>query len=252
MTNIITLTLLVSTGMVLVYGECQTNDGPIENCCCLGYNNTYFNAMSSGVYTIANFCGIACSNSAAYCDTTSGGGGWTVIQRRDKRYSMSFHRAWAEYADGFGDLNKEFWFGLNAMNCLTSKGDWELRIDFTFSNGTKSFMHYNHFRVGPPYDNYRLSISGFIGITPTDPFTTHSLNGQQFSTYDRDNDGWRRNCAFGGQGSTSPGGWWYNRCFHINLNYNHTGSAGFIRLAGTWYSPIFIETKIRPVNCNIK
>ena len=74
------------------------------------------------------------------------------------------------------------------MNCLTSKGNWELRIYFTFDNGTKSFMYYNHFRVGPATDNYRLSISGFTGITPTNPFATGPLNGQQFSTYDRDND----------------------------------------------------------------
>ena len=130
-----------------------------------------------------------------YCVTTSGGGGWLLIQRRDKRYSTSFHRAWTEYVDGFGDLNKEFWFGLNAMHCLTSKGNWELHIDFTMTNGTKLFMHYNHFRVGPATDNYRLSISGFTGITPTDPFTTHIINGQQFSTYDRDNDQWSDNCA---------------------------------------------------------
>ena len=45
MTNIITLIVLVSSvGIVLVYGECLTNDAPIESCCCLGYNNTYFNA----------------------------------------------------------------------------------------------------------------------------------------------------------------------------------------------------------------
>ena len=155
MTNIITLIVLVSSvGIVLVYGECLTNDTPIESCCCLGYNNTHFNAKSSGVYTIANFCGVKCSNTRVYCDTTSGGGGWLVIQRRDKRYFTSFHRAWTEYVDGFGDLNKQFWFGLNAMNCLTSKGNWELRIDFTFDNGTKLFMHCNHFRVGPATDNY--------------------------------------------------------------------------------------------------
>ena len=146
MTNIITLIVLVST-IVLVYGECPNNDGTIESCCCLGYNNTHFNAKRSGVYTIANFCGVKCSNTRVYCDTTSGGGGWLVIQRRDKRYSTSFHRSWTEYVDGFGYLNNEFWFGLNAMHCLTSEGNWELRIDFTMTNGTKSFMHYNHFRV---------------------------------------------------------------------------------------------------------
>ena len=137
------------------------------------------------------------------------------------------------------------------MHCLTSKGNWELRIDFTFSNGTKSFIHYNLFRVGPPTDDYQLSVSGFTGITPTDPFTTLPLNGQQFSTYDKDHDGWSGNCALNGHRSTAPGGWWYNNCFQINLNSNHGEPRGFIKLAGTWYSPIYIETKVRPVNCNI-
>ena len=36
MTTIITLTVLVSVGIVAVDGECQPNNGPIENCCCLG------------------------------------------------------------------------------------------------------------------------------------------------------------------------------------------------------------------------
>ena len=257
MTNTILLIVLLSTiGIVLVYGEYQTNDGPIKSCCCLGYNNTNFNAKSSGVYTIANFCGVNCSNTKAYCDTTSGGGGWLVVQRRDKRYSTSFHRAWTEYADGFGDLYKEFWFGLNAMHCLTNTGNWELRIDFTFNNGTKSFMHYNHFSVGPATDNYRLSISGFTAITPIDPFTDHNLNGQQFSTYDRDNDLLQGvNCALNGHGAES-GGWWHWQCNHINLNYNYNHESGvwargFFYLGDKWHDPKFIEMKIRPVNCRI-
>ena len=184
MTNIITLIVLTSTtGMVLVHGECKVNGPPIKSCCCLGYNNTYFNAKQSGVYaTMAHFCGVNCSTTRVYCDTTRGGGGWLVIQRRDQNNSISFHRSWTEYTDGFGDLYNEFWLGLRGMHCLTSNGNWELCIDFTFDNGTKSFMHYNHFRVGPATDNYRLSISGFTGITPTDPFTGELLNGQQFRT----------------------------------------------------------------------
>ena len=237
-----------------MYAECQTNDSPIKNCCRLGYNNTHFNANSPGVYTIANFCGVKCSNTRVYCDTTSGGEGWLVIQRRDKQYSTSFHRSWTEYVDGFGDLYKEFWLGLRGMHCLTSEGNWELRIDFTFSNGTKSFMHYNNFRVEPATDNYRLSISGFTGITPTDPIDFYfSNNGQQFSTYDRDNDQWSTgNCALDGHGDES-GECWHNNCNWINLNYNynHTGRWGFVDLDGQWYSPIFIEMKICSVNCEI-
>ena len=253
MTNTILLIVLLSTtGIVLVYGECQTNDGPIESCCSLGYNNTYFNTKSSGVYTIGNFCGVKCSNTKAYCDTTSGGGGWLVVQRRDRRYHTTFHRAWTEYADGFGDLYKEFWFGLNAMYCLTNTGNWELRIDFTFDNGTKSFMHYNHFRVGPATDNYRLSVSGFTGITPIDPFTSLNINGQQFTTYDRDNDQHNSiNCALNGHGAES-GGWWHKSCNHINPNYNYNRKGwGFFYLGDGWYDPNFIEMKIRPVDCKI-
>ena len=33
--------------------------------------------------------------------------------------------------------------------------------------------------------SYQLSISGFTGITPADPFKDPELNGQPFSTYDK-------------------------------------------------------------------
>ena len=39
-------------GIVTVDGECQPNNGHIENCCCLGYNNNNYNVKSSGDYTI--------------------------------------------------------------------------------------------------------------------------------------------------------------------------------------------------------
>ena len=161
----------------------------------------------------------------------------------------NFHRNWNDYEKGFGCLTGELWYGLRALYCLTQHGKWELRIDFTFNNGTKSFMHYNHFSVGPASDNYRLSISGFTGVTPSDPFDTYNINGQQFSSYDRDNDQWSGNCA----DNDKSGGWWHKFSNHINLNYNynHTGHWGFMRLARKWYDPKFIEMKIHPVNCEI-
>ena len=225
------------------------NEDPIENCCDLGFRQTEFSEIVNKpkVYKFKNFCENCRSTpTSGYCDTLTDGGGWLVVQRRTNG-SENFHRNWNDYEMGFGSLTGELWYGLRALHCLTQQGKWELRIDFTFINGTKSFMHYHHFRVGPAADNYRLSTSGFTGITPTDPFTTHSLNGQQFSTYD--NDATSLNCALTGHGSTAPGGWWYNSCFYINLNYNYGGPTGFIHLAGKWYSPPFFL--IRPVNCNI-
>ena len=54
-----------------------------------------------------------------------------------------------------------FWYGLKAMNCLTQTGQWELRIDFEFPNKTKSYLHYNVFRVGSASEEYPLTISEF-------------------------------------------------------------------------------------------
>ena len=255
--TIVILITACTVQIVAVDESCVTpnNEQPINNCCDLGYRQTQFSDIVNKpkVYKFKNFCNNCRSPlTNGYCDTLTDGGGWLVVQRRRKQGSENFHRNWNDYEMGFGSLTGELWYGLHALHCLTSNGNWEIRIDFTFSNGTKSFMHYSNFGVGPSTDNYRLRISGFTGVTPTDPFTTYSINGQQFSTYDRDNDGWSNgNCAVSGHGSTAPGGWWFNYCFHINLNSNYDVPTGFIRLANTWYKPSFIETKIRPVNCNI-
>ena len=241
MTNIITLIILFSTvGIVLVYGECLTNDAPIESCCCLGYNNTNFNARSSGVYTIANFCGVKCSNTRAYCDTTSGGGGWLVVQRRQDG-SVDFNRGWVDYEDGFGSLTGELWYGLRPLYCLTNQGEWEMRIDFTLTDGTNSYVSYSFFRVGPASSNYQLSVSGYKGLTSNDPFG-HSPNGMPFTTKDRDNDIWSRgNCAVHNAGGNA-GGWWYRACSFIFINHQYKYLAG-------WRSLSFTEMKIRPINC---
>ena len=244
MTNIMLLIVLLSTiGIVLVYGECQTNNGPIESCCCLGYNNTHFNAKSSGVYVIANFCGVKCSNTRAYCDTTSGGGGWLVVQRRQDG-SVDFNRGWVDYEDGFGSLTGEFWYGLRPLHCLTNQGQWELRIDFTLTDGTKSYLSYSSFNIGPASSNYTLSISGFKGTTSSDPFSDHRLNGMPFTTKDRDNDKWSRNCAV-----KDAGGWWYRICSHIFLNQQYKSTYGIY--LSEWKALSFTEMKIRPINCKI-
>ena len=244
MTTIITLIVLVSVGIVTVDGECQPNNGPIENCCCLGYNNNNYNVKSSGVYTIANFCGVKYSNTRVYCDTSSGGGGWTVIQRR-KDGSVDFkNRDWVEYEDGFGNLHGEYWIGLRSMHCLTSQGDWELRIDYELKNGTKSYLHYNKFAIGSAEDQYPLSISGFDSIGLTDPFVTSFMNGMKFTSRDRENDvDYYRNCGH------VYGGWWHHSCGSIHLSDKYPNL--FIILNSEVHYPTSVMMMIRPQNCNI-
>ena len=150
------------------------------------------------------------------------------------------NRPWSDYEKGFGDLKGEFWYGLKNMNCFTQTGQWEMRVDFEFKNKIRSYLHYNVFKVGSATGEYPLTISGFTGITPTDPFLTMTLNGMKFSTYDNDNDKHpSENCAAQTDNIKDNGGWWHNHCWDINLNYkyNPVGYVGSIKLSDTWYNP---------------
>ena len=104
------------------------------------------------------------------------------------------------------------------------------------------------FKVGSASDEYPLTISGFTGITPTDLFAYH--NSMKFSSYDNDNDKNGGNCAVQLDKTKDNGGWWYNSCWHINLNLNYNPAMyGSMYLAGTSYNPRWIEMKIRPLSC---
>ena len=142
----------------------------------------------------------------------------------------------------------EFWYGLHPLHCLTNQGQWKLRVDFTFTNGTKSYLFYNNFSVGPTNSQYQLNISGFTGIT-SDPFTTYNINGMKFTTKDRDNDERNSgNCALNGIHDHNAGGWWYKNCAHIHLNHQYKNTHS-IKLNGKWHPLTFIEMKIKPCNC---
>ena len=221
-----------------------TNNTASKTCC--DVNTFYFLTKP---YEMRYWCGGRWVTSNVLCDTTTAGGGWTVIQRRLDG-SENFNRPWSDYEKGFGNLTGEFWYGLKAINCLTQAGQWELRIDFEFKNGTRSYLHYNLFKVGNTNEQYPLTISGFTGITHTNPFLLHQHNGMKFSTYDNDNDLWPDNCAEKVDSAEGNGGWWYNTCWTINLNIKYNPAQhGFMYLTGTWYNPRWIEMKIRPLNC---
>ncbi|XP_065890323.1 fibrinogen-like protein 1 [Dysidea avara] len=247
---ITTVLLLVS---VTVDG-CPVVSFVNESCCEVKGNGFKFStSIKSRVFNITNFCGDCELIAEGYCDTVTAGGGWLVIQRRQDG-SVDFNRDWVDYEDGFGSLTGEFWYGLRAIQCLTNQGQWELRIDYTFTNGTKGYLSYSNFRVGPATKQYPLNISGFDRVT-NDPFYTTtsnpswSLNGWKFTTRDRDNDRWSNNCAVQNNGGNG-GGWWYNHCsaLYLNHQYNHKNK---IHLNGKWHPLPFTEIKIRPKDCII-
>ena len=177
--------------LVVLQSQACPTISVLESCCVLKNDKFAFSdQLTSGVYKlkIENDCGDCYAETDAYC------GGWMVVQRRQTRY-YPFNRRWAEYKKGFGKLLSDFLFGLKSLYCLTNKGRWEMRINFQFINGTESYMPYKNFSVGPPETDYKLSVDGFLGVTPTDPLTTSPSDRLPFTKFDRDNDLSSSNCA---------------------------------------------------------
>ena len=220
--------------------KCSPDMVTIKSCCDLtGFPR---HKAPSGVYKMESNCSCGSPFTAAvdvYCDLDCDGG-WMVIQKNVRDGVNTFNKQWKDYEEGFGDLkSSKFWYGLKALHCFTQTGQWEMRIDFQFENKTWSHLHYNTFSVGTESKEYPLTIGGFTGITPTDPFVTQPLNGQRFTTFDNDNDRKSGNCAAGN------GGWWYNSCWRINPNYKRPQ----VYLNSKWYNLLSMEMKIRPHDC---
>nr|XP_054923518.1 techylectin-5A-like isoform X1 [Dermacentor andersoni] len=168
---------------------------------------------NDGVYTIYHKAA-AQSGQDVYCDLTTDGGGWTVIQRRGQFGNRVFHfyRNWTEYAQGFGSASEEYWIGNYALHALTS-GEENVTLRVVLRNTTKdsAFIYYNTFRVANEDDLFMLKVGDLIGPQGWDAMR-HS-DGQKFSTFDRDNDAGNNNCA-----AAYRGGWWYGNCHACNPN----------------------------------
>ncbi|XP_068151202.1 fibrinogen-like protein 1 [Drosophila tropicalis] len=135
---------------------------------------------------------------------------WIVIQRRIDG-SVDFDRDWLDYKNGFGDIEGNFFIGLEKLHLLTQSRPHELYIQLRDVKGTAKYARYDDFHVSSENDNYKLNSIGKFSGTAGDSLVDHV--GDMFTTRDQDHDTARFNCA-----KNKRGGWWYHDCLHSNLN----------------------------------
>ncbi|XP_071836810.1 techylectin-5A-like [Apostichopus japonicus] len=170
---------------------------------------------SDGVYTI--YPDGWPSGIQVYCEMESNGGGWTVFQRRSSA-STDFNRGWSDYKNGFGNKNQDHWLGNKYIHSMTNQKTYQLRIDLRDSGSSSKYAVYSTFRINNEADKYRLSVRSHSGNTGYDSLS--DSNNKQFSTKDRDNDGWSRyDCA-----ERHGGAWWFYdrfdcRRYYISASY---------------------------------
>ncbi|XP_037533427.1 fibrinogen alpha chain-like [Nematolebias whitei] len=194
---------------------------------CVDAYQQHLKGETNGLFIIKPSSSASTASVEVYCHQEGIMGGWLLVQQRESG-SVSFNRTWAEYRNGFGLVDAkgkgEFWLGNQNLHLLTNQNETMLKVELEDWEGGLVTAEYT-VRVGTEEEGYPLHVSGYIGdagdalVMPEKTLDT-SHNNKKFSTFDKDNDEWRGNCAeeFGG-------GWWYHSCQSANLNgIYHKGS----------------------------
>ena len=84
-----------------------------------------------------------------------------MIQKRFDG-SVDFNKNWADYKNGFGDLNGEFWLGNEKLHQITFKSPkYELLVSLTAFDGSVAQARYSDFSVKGEKDNYEINPGSF-------------------------------------------------------------------------------------------
>ena len=188
------------------------------------YLNLSLGFNSSGVYRIqTKDKGGKKKSYLVYCqmETENGDAPWTVFQRRCNG-SENFARKEDDYKKGFGNLNGEFWLGLDALHEFTKEDKKvHLLIEMTDWEGNNASARYANVKV----DKGPKGITGtFLEGTAGDSLSYHF--DVHFSAIDKDHDKEQnKHCA-----QEFQSGWWFNECSNLlsgikwsNLNGKYLG-----------------------------
>eukprot|EP00092_Neocalanus_flemingeri_P038015 GFUD01041384.1.p1 GENE.GFUD01041384.1~~GFUD01041384.1.p1 ORF type:complete len:511 (+),score=105.57 GFUD01041384.1:215-1534(+) len=193
----------------------------------------------------------------ALCDMDTDEGGWTVIQNRYEGQIEFHNKNMKEFSQGFGNLAREFWLGLDKISSLVTTSDQvqQLWIEITDFNDKTAFAKYEKFAIGDKFDQYRITLlDGFDG-SAGDSFILSQ--GQPFST-EFPASAKRRGCNM----NNEVGGWWFPATVCPSSSANLNGrymtahlSAELEGLATFWnsfhgpkYSLARTKMMIRPTN----
>lgn len=86
---------------------------------------------------------------------------------------------------GFGNIDGEYWLGLENIYNLAKQGDYRLMVELEDWTGKKVYAEYSSFRLEPELEGYRLRLGTYQG-NAGDSLASH--NGKPFTTLDRDKD----------------------------------------------------------------
>ena len=79
--------------------------------------------LPDGIYGIYLFDDEPTKVTHALCEMSKGG--WTVIFNKVDP-NTTFDKLWNEYRDGFGEIDGDYWLGLNPMSLLTQRTKMEV------------------------------------------------------------------------------------------------------------------------------
>ena len=157
-------------------------------------------------------------NKKVFCDMTTDGGGWIVIQRRFDG-SVSFYRDWNTYKDGFGDAYGEQWLGNEFVHQYTNAYPTEMMAEAVAFDGAKIATKFQNFELSDEASSYTLRYDTCENMKGDEDhcFDWIRSNGAKFSTIDKDSDTSSNSCAV-----EFSGAWWSVSCHDISLNGNYS------------------------------
>ncbi|XP_046368773.2 angiopoietin-4-like [Haliotis rufescens] len=178
--------------------------------CSEGFRN---GATGTGVFTIEP--NTSSPPFEVFCHMTFGGR--TYFQKQ--HYGINFNRKWRDYREGFGEVTRDHWLGLEKIKAISDRVICQLIVHLTYPCCPKwRQINFKNFKLTDETDGYRMTFSEYNAST-TSPKnklndTMTELKGAKFSTYDRDND----DNPTGSCPQIHGSGWWFKDCTRCNPN----------------------------------